>query len=273
MADAKAGSVRLLFSPGSLTRHIQVALAVVLLYAGTPVVAQEKVLFVDYRERPPEMIVDSKTGLGSGPLMAILDEAADKIGYKIRWRSAPFPRSLKDLRSGVVDIVPRVIVTEGRKPFVAYLGPIGYQDKDIVFLVRKGQEASIKNYDDLRRVKVGIKRDAAYFQRFNEDKTIDKVVSLDDANMAKMFAASRFDTMIVLDVPAIEKALHVIGFTDYAYAEYKYVQHIGNYYGMSKMSPRIGVYPDLNAALEEMRESGRVREIYVKYGAVPPSTK
>jgi polar amino acid transport system substrate-binding protein len=88
--------------------------------------------------------------------------------------------------------------------------------------------------------------------------------------MAKMFAANRFDTMIILDVPAIEKALKDIGFSDYAYADYRYVQKIGNYYGMSKQSRYIGIYPDLNAALLDLVESGRVQEIYMKYSVLPP---
>lgn len=218
------------------------------------------------------MIVDSKTGQGSGPLLEILDEAAEQIGYSVRWRSAPFQRSYEELRLGSVDIVPRVILTEERKAFVAYLGPIGYQQKNVVFLVRKGEEASIQNYQDLQKHTIGTKRDTAYFKQFNEDKTIEKILSLDDENMARMFAANRFDTMIVLDIPAIEKALRDIGFRDYAYADYKYVQKIGNYYGMSKKSDHIDIYADLNAALLAMVEEGRVEQIYVKFGVLPPRT-
>jgi polar amino acid transport system substrate-binding protein len=71
--------------------------------------------------------------------------------------------------------------------------------------------------------------------------------------------------MIVLDPKAIEKALNEINFTDYAYANYRYVQKIGNYYGMSKKSPRIGEYERLNAALLELAQSGRVKELYKKH--------
>lgn len=260
-------------SLGFLARQIQAILTFILLFGGTLAVAHENVLRADYRQRPPEMIVDSKTEQGSGPLIEILDEAAGKIGWKVHWRNAPFQRSYKELQLGSVDIVPRVILTEERKAFVAYLGPIGYQQKDIVFLVRKGEGASIKGYDDLTKRTVGTKRDTAYFKRFNEDETINKVLSLDDNNMAKMFAANRFDTMIILDVPAIEKALRDISYQDYAYADYRYVQKIGNYYGMSKKSQHIGIYPDLNAALLEMVEAGRVQKIYVKYGVLPPRTE
>ncbi len=232
--------------------------------------AQEKTLRADYRQRPPEMTIDETTGHFFGPLIDILEEAARKVGCQIKWRKAPFQRSYKELQLGFIDIVPRVILTEERKAFVAYLGPIGYQQKDIMFLVRKGQENLINSYEDLRKVSVGTKRDTAYFERFKEDTSIIKVLSRDDKNMSKMFAAGRFDTMIVLDTRAIEKALSDINFTDYAYAHYRYVQKIGNYYGMSKKSPNIGIYQKINRALQELLKSGRVKEIYKKYNVPPP---
>jgi polar amino acid transport system substrate-binding protein len=69
---------------------------------------------------------------------------------------------------------------------------------------------------------------------------------------------------------SIEKALKDINFTDYSYANYKYVQKIGNYYGMSKKSPKIGQYKILNAALLELAQSGRVKKIYENYRITPP---
>jgi polar amino acid transport system substrate-binding protein len=46
--------------------------------------SEEKALLADYRPRPPEMVIDEKTGEFSGPLIEILDEAARKIGYSIK---------------------------------------------------------------------------------------------------------------------------------------------------------------------------------------------
>ncbi len=94
----------------------------------------------------------------------------------------------------------------------------------------------LNSYDDLYKLKVGVKRGTAYFDKFNHDKKIKKAISLDDKNMAKMFAANRFDTMIILDKNSIETALKKISCTDYSYANYKYIQRIGIYYGMSKKS-------------------------------------
>lgn len=234
--------------------------------------SEEKILLADCRQRPPEMIVNEKAMRCSGPLLDIIDEAAETVGFTVKWRIAPFRRSIKELEMGTVDIIPRVILTEKRKAFVAYLGPIGYQKKDIVFLVRSGQVGLINTYDDLKKLRVGVKTGTAYFKQFNEDTAIKKDFQTDDSNMVKMFAANRFDTMIVLDVAAIEKALRDIGFYDFDYANYRYVQKIGNYYGMSKKSKHIDVYPDLNSGILDLVESGKVEEIYMKYSVLPPAS-
>ena len=234
----------------------------------TTTFAEDRTLKADFRHRPPEMVVDGENL--SGPLKDIIDEAAKIVGYQIKWKNVPWPRSVVNFKQGNVDILPRILRNKEREAFTYYLGPIGYQQKDILFLVRKGQENLLNSYEDLCKVQVGVKRGAAYFDKFNHDQKINKYLSYDDKNMSKMFAANRLDTMIILDKAAIETAFEKIGFTNYSYANYKYVQRIGNYYGLSKKSPHAQVYQKLNEVLLEMTKSGRVAEIYKKHNVVPP---
>lgn len=171
--------------------------------------SKEEILICDFRNRPPEMIID-ESGEISGPLKDILEEAAKKINYKIYWRITPFSRSINDLKSGKVDIVPRTIMNEQRKEFINFLGPINYQKKEISFLIKKNSEISIKNYEDLKKYKIGSKIGTFYFDEFNNDIKLNKVESIDDFNMSKMFINGRFDVMIVLDKQAIEIELKKI---------------------------------------------------------------
>ncbi|MFO7749268.1 MAG: transporter substrate-binding domain-containing protein [Desulfobacteraceae bacterium] len=233
--------------------------------------ADEQVLHGDFRQRPPEMVIQGKNL--SGPLKEIIEEAAQKIGFIVQWRIAPFARSLNALKDGKVDIVPRTLRNEKRESFVHYLGPIGYQQKDILFLVNRGEENRIKAYEDLKGLTIGVKRETAYFTRFDEDTALQKEKSIDDANMVKMFKADRFDTMAVLDKTSLERALAKAHIGDHAYAAYRHSQILGNYYGLSKRSPRAGIYPRLNRVLLSMTASGRVADIYRKYGIAPPMGK
>jgi polar amino acid transport system substrate-binding protein len=234
----------------------------------TSVQAKENVLQADFRHRPPEMIVEGKKM--SGPLKVILEEAAKKIQYTIKWRIAPFPRSLGDLEKGIRDILPRTVRTSKREVFVNYLGPIGFQQKDILFLVKKGKEDLINSYEDLKALKIGLKRKTAYFKRFDEDTTFNKMLTNGDDIMAKMFKKGRFDTIAVLDRVSLEKAMEKFSITNYAYANYKYIQRNGNYFGMSKTSINAGIYDQLNEILLDMAKSGEVTKIYMRYGIEPP---
>lgn len=236
--------------------------------------ADEGTLKADFRPRPPEMYNDKKTGKPTGPLIDVLDEAAKAIGYRVAWRSdAQFPRSLEDLKTGATDLVPRFILTAERKQYAEYLGPISAETKRISFLVKKGREDLIQSYDDLKKITTGVKRGTVYFERFDQDSSLKerKKESSDDANLARMFIAGRFDAMIVLDKEPIEKTLKELQFADYAYARYAESVTLENYYGFSKKSPHFGIASKLNEVLANMAKSGRVRAIYENYGISTPS--
>ena len=115
-------------SPGKLPFRFLASLFALLLPWGA-VPGQETELTADFRHRPPEMVVEGQRF--SGPLKAIIEEAAAEVGYKVNWRLAPFSRSLHGLKSGDVDIVPRTIRNDEREAFVDYLGPIAYQQTDL----------------------------------------------------------------------------------------------------------------------------------------------
>lgn len=230
--------------------------------------ADEKVLRADFRHRPFEMVIENEKR--SGPLKDIIEEAAKKIGYKVKWRNSHFARSLNELENGGIDILPRTMRTKEREAFVNYLGPIGYQEKNILFLVKKDQEDMINSYNDLKGLSIEVKKKTAYFKRFDEDTTLNKRENWDDDNMVRMFDLGRFDTMPVLDKDSLENAMKKYNITNYSYANYQYIQKIGNYYGMSKKSENSNLYDDLNKILKYMAKIGRVAEIYKKFGLKPP---
>lgn len=235
----------------------------------TPTLAEEtKLLKADFRQRPPEMIIEK--GSLVGPLKDILDEAALKVGYQVKWRQIPFARSLQMLRNGQTDIVPRTIRTTEREGFINYLGPIGHQTKNILFVVKKGKESSLNKYQDLKDLKIAVKRKTAYFPKFNQDLTLHKEELLDDDNMVRMFEKGRFDVMAVLDQDALKAAMTKHNITDFSYANYQYKQVIAHYYGMSQTSNNAFLFGDLNQALNEMLNEGRINEIYLKYGLDAP---
>ncbi|MBZ9664202.1 ABC transporter substrate-binding protein [Pseudomonas sp. LMG 31766] len=241
-----------------------------LLFALTCIGAEE-VLRVDFRERPPEMrAVD---GLPSGPLISVLETAAHRVGIDLLWREAPFLRSLDDLRSGRVDLVPRVLLTQQRLEYIHFLPSIGNQQLNVRFVVRPGEEATPSRYEDLYDLSVGVKRGTAYFEPFDSDDLLDRAYASDDAQLAAMFRAGRLDTIAILDAVPMEAQFQAINFRDYSYANYTHRQVLGNHFGASLkryQSDRRALYDRLGAELERMREEGEVALIYRRYGVLPP---
>ncbi|MEO5345113.1 MAG: PAS domain S-box protein [Magnetococcus sp. YQC-9] len=226
--------------------------------------AEERILHADLRHRPPEMIVDGLY-LG-GPLKNLLDEAAASSGWRIEWHAIPFPESIERLKRGTVDVVPRVIRTPDREPFVHFLGPVSSQRKDILFMVPKGREASITDYEDLANKRIGIKKDTAYFSRFDTDETLTRVASDgSDYALARDLIEGRVDTLAVLDQGALESAMTGFGFSGYGYAFFRHSQILDNYYGFSKFSRHADQAAVLSATLQSMATAGRVAEIYAQH--------
>lgn len=234
-------------------------------------VGAEEVLRVDFRERPPEMrAVD---GLPSGPLISVLEAAAQRVGIGLQWREAPFLRSLDDLRSGRVDLVPRVLLTQQRRAYIHFLPIIGNQQLNVRFIVRPEEEARLSRYEDLYDLSVGVKRGTAYFEPFDSDDLLDRTYVSDDAQLAAMFRAERLDTIAVIDSVPMEAQFQAMNFRAYSYAHYAHQQVLGNHFGASLkryQSDRRELYDRLGAELERMREEGEVALIYNRYGVPPP---
>jgi polar amino acid transport system substrate-binding protein len=241
-----------------------------LLFALTCVGAED-VLRVDFRERPPEMrAVD---GLPSGPLISVLETAAHRVGVDLQWREAPFLRSLDDLRSGRVDLVPRVLLTQQRREYIHFLPSIGNQQLNVRFVVRPGEETRLSRYEDLYDLSLGVKRGTVYFAPFDSDGLLNRAYASDDAQLAAMFRAGRLDTIAVLDRIPMEAQFEAMDFRDYSYAHYAHQQILGNHFGASMkryQSDRRELYDRLGAELERMREEGEVALIYRRYGVLPP---
>lgn len=231
----------------------------------------EDVLRVDFRERPPEMrAVD---GIPSGPLISVLETAAQRLGVRLHWRLTPFLRSIDDLRSGRVDLVPRVLLTEQRREYIHFLPSIGNQQLNVRFIVRPGHEAELRRYDDLYTLAVGVKRSTAYFEPFDSDVLLQRAYASDDAQLAAMFRAGRLDAIAVLDVMPMEAQFAALGFTGFSYAHYVHRQVLGNHFGASLKryrSDRRALYDSLAAELERMRAQGEIALIYHRYGVPPP---
>jgi polar amino acid transport system substrate-binding protein len=234
--------------------------------------AQSRVLLADARHRPPEMIVDEVKGKVSGPLIEILNEAARIHGYTVSWQIRPFTRTLKQLESGDTDLAPGVIINAERKGFVEFIGPFGYDHRPVSFLVRSEDKYRLTAYEDLKKIRVGVKQGTIYFPRFDADTTIQRIESKDDLNMVQMLARKRFDAMIVNDREAAEAVINTYQLSGLSWADYEVPRSQPRHYALSKKSRHRSLAPALSATIRSMSKSGRIAEIYQAHGLPPIPT-
>lgn len=229
-----------------------------------PVLAQPavKVLFVDVRHRPPEMATSGEQIPGALP--EIIEKAANRVGYKVTFKERWFNQSMQMLEKGEIDAVPRARKTEERSKKMDFLGPIGYQDVEIRFLVKPGREGLIQRYEDLYKIKVGAKKGSLYFEPYDSDKKIKRIESIDDDEMVRMFLKDECDTVVILDYPAMAESLKKNRVTEYALAKYRPIIRTEIHYGFRKGHKDKEA---LQKALDDMIKSGEMKKILEKYKA------
>lgn len=221
-------------------------------------------LSMHVRDRFPELIIDNN--IFKGPLIEIIEVAGKNIGVKIEFIEAPFTRTLIDLEHGKVDLCPRFSKTPERELYAYFLGPISKINKVVSFIVPKGEENIIKNYDDLKKYPIAVKRGTYYFEKFNNDNTIEKLYYKDDENMSLMFINKRFKVMAIRDFLSLKKYFDKMTFTNYSIALFKHEEYEDVYYAMSKKSSHVDLKDKLDKTLNKMRLDGEVKKIYDKYG-------
>ncbi|ETR72841.1 MAG: Extracellular solute-binding protein [Candidatus Magnetoglobus multicellularis str. Araruama] len=253
-----------------MIQKISVTLWIICMLFSSYAIADNLLIKVDCRQRPPEMIYNDDTKKCSGPLIDILNEAVTQVGGKVEWERRPFQKSYSLLKRGVIDILPRVIKTSERKEDVRYFSAIGYQVKPIVFAVKKGHENDIQKFQDLQKYRIGAKRGTVYFDEFNDNRSIYKIHAIDDIDLSRKFIHGRCDAVILLDIKAFEKIMKSMKSDNFAYAKYQYPKKIGNHYAMSLKSKRLKLFDKLNTKIQNMTTTGKVKQIYENYNLVPP---
>ncbi|MFD2166149.1 substrate-binding periplasmic protein [Thalassotalea euphylliae] len=86
-------------------------------------------------------------------------------------RSPNFARCVAMLKSGEVDVVAGLNITEERKAF-AFWAPFKMAD-ELNVITKK--DITIEKYDDFRGKIIGIPRGSTYFYKFDNDDTLNKV--------------------------------------------------------------------------------------------------
>ena len=221
-----------------------------------------KTLIADFRTRPPHMIIRGDTPMG--PMIDIIREAVENLGYKIKWQFRPFEQSIEALKTGRTDIVPRIFLQKDREGYVSFIGPIGSETKRVQFLIETGDKR-LENYEDLLHFTIAVKEKGSYFKRFQNDDRLEKVVAANELEQIRLFKAGKVDAVAFYEDVLVKEALKMLQISQYRIAPYGETEVIDLYYGLSKKSPFRQLADPLQQELDRMKEDGRIEDIYAAY--------
>lgn len=156
--------------------------------------AQEPIK-VAFSELVPWKIIEGKRS--KGVYVEILRELARGLGKKLKFKRCPLKRWLVMIANGTADWIIRVKDTEKRKQWIHFLKTPYRQIATKSFYVRKGDKKLLLSYEDLYTLKVGVKRGAKYFKKFDKDSKIIKNKITKDTQNFKKLLLGRVDTIIL----------------------------------------------------------------------------
>ena len=178
----------------------------------------------------------------------------------------PWPRCQVEAAAGEMDGVMRMLKTPEREQFFDFSTPLSEYYGYFVYLAESFPAGlEWENPADLAGLRVGTLRGnpvSPQFQRLIEDGVLNWQLVADDTQLMKMLATDRLD-VVVLDGTASEPVYRsgevqtIIGARSLKAMKKPYVQARVSV-ALSKRSPMLHLLPEINQALEQMRERGEL---------------
>jgi hypothetical protein len=242
---------------------------------------KQSTFIATYRDKAPSMYIYSQ-GLFSGPLRLILEQAASKINYGVRWEqeslSASFTRLLSNNSDGrdssnSIDIIPHLrSITSERDNLYLYSEPLGQQKRSIYLALRYNEVKTINGLSDLKGMNVGYQQGNHFNDEFQNTDDFNKMEYKSIKEMVEAFNRREVDVMVVSSKRSIEQGLTTIGARQVKYAKFT-IDDCPELYFLYAKNPKnkelIAGYKELDKELLRMKEHGMIEDIFRSFSPVP----
>lgn len=196
--------------------------------------------------------------------MDVAREIALRTGIEVEWKAVPWSRCLEMVKTGQADMLMGVAWTEERSVSMTYV-PTPYSVVRPVFYALRGKSDTLRKYADLKGKTIAQSRDSAYFDRFNEDGSLNKISVGDEETVLRMLTGGRVDVAIGTE-PNIAWDIARFGMkgmvepTDWQPGEITPL-----YIAMSNEAARGGVAERIDACVRGMVADGTINLIHERY--------
>ena len=159
--------------------------------------AEKKHYIVVVNEAPPFRIIDEwdgKTGY-SGAYIDIINELSLRTDIPLTFLKVPFARALSMMKDGSADMMLGPNWSVERAEFMVYLDAAFPAETKVFYLGHHVPD--ITRYSDLKNKTIGALRKGRYFDRFDEDEDLDKVLVDSYEHAFRMLEADRLEAFII----------------------------------------------------------------------------
>lgn len=207
---------------------------------------------------PPYRILEG--GERTGLYVEIFEEIAERLGWEVHYREAPFRRVLRMVQQGEVDVMLGPLETKERAELMEFVAPAFPPERRLFFYLNK--EHRIERYADLYGRAIGVLEGASYFPRFDDDEDLLKEPAPRYENLMLMLQKGRVDVVIapeLVGLYAVEKLGLDIEVSPF------FVPGERSYIAVAKNSPVIQYADDIRAALKLIEMEGIHEDLVLKY--------
>lgn len=146
------------------------------------------------RPLPPYMMVEGD-GRFTGAHVEILGRLATALGVRLEIVECPLARCLKLLEDGSVDVSMGLVASPEREAYAAFLLPPYAHSVPTYFFQRANDLREIREFNDLRNMRIGVVNGLRYFDEFDKDSTLQKDFGPNVETNFRKLMAGRLDVV------------------------------------------------------------------------------
>ena len=213
---------------------------------------------------PPFMILGEEgapESRYSGIDLDIAREIARRMRLDVSFEKCPWARCLQWLQEGRVDFLSSAYKKPDREVFLEYFRQPYLASLPIAFYFKRESKYEIEKYEDISsRMKIGVLRNASYFEQFDQDKNLSKYEVTTQDQLFPMLMFGRVD-LVAGYVPTENYRLVVEGYKGKIEKSlYEYSGRDPVFMALGKKSPFIERMQEFNRINDELISEGFIKK-------------
>ncbi len=183
-----------------------------------------------------------------------------EVGYTPRFIGCPWIRGIKMLENGEADLISGILKRSDREKTMTFLEPPYKTKSSKAFFIHKNG-MDITNYEDLDGKILGVQRGTKYFERFDNDITLNKQIIHNNELNFKKLATGRINALIITESIGDYLVAKMNLANSVRKASFRHDKSIPVYFAISKKSRLALIADELTAATKRLKENGEFDDI------------